>query len=629
MKKVYNISAKEDISESPDVIPLTIDQDIEEMKTIFERYKSNDTPSDQNKYINLITELNPYLTPFQQTDPETTFDIISDITILNNVNAIIDNLGDFYSSIAENDIVKTKKFVIQRYNLGVNRLDATQITGTKMVSHRVNITPPDNLELKSIVTLPEPVIRFSHINLPETNILEKSNLNNTFINYWQLLNENTNVNRINVDDFETDLEFSEKKFVNNIKNYVLVKNEKMDKLTNYEIYKEFLQKIVPKTRVIFNLMKKYINGKLSLHDVVGYLEPFLIYTDDLTFMQYKDINAFLQIKISEYNKNFKQKEREYSLFKKRTMGDSYYPSANHILPLITEKKLNHEVFSDSYDYSSGDLKLTNSELIWRMKTTDFSNVFDNALALANIGTMLPENIGSIIENIEKSKNELDDDIEREEKDNKCLNIVIAKQYKTLEDVATDNDKITYFDKKFDDTMYGILDDYQKEQIAMEPEQFYEFLVQKLISKNKISTQDAPRLAETLINGMKRVTDGDFAMVFDVAQDKIIYFKRTNNRWTPDNTIDEKTVTSNQNLLCEFQKDCIEVDKKYKALCETQDLNKKQITENALKEIVNQFDKKYELSKDKLRQLLNENLEYNLSIIEKLHQIKHTQTYKYI
>jgi hypothetical protein len=628
VKKVYNISSKEDASESPDIIPLTIDQDIDEMKTIFDRYKSNDTPSDQNKYFNLISEINPYLTPFQQTDAEATFDVISDIHILNDVNAIIDNLGDFYSSIAENDIIKTKKFVIQRYNLGVNRLDATQITSSKMISHRVNITQPDVLELKSILTLPEPVIRFSHINLPETNILDKSNLNNTFVNYWQLLNDNARVNKVNVDDFETDLDFSEKKFVNNIKNYVLVKNEKMEGLTNYEIYKEFLQKIVPKTRVLFNLMKKYINGKLSLHDVVGYLEPFLIYTDDLTFMQYKDIESFLQDKISEYNKNFKEREKSFSLLKKRLANTGYRPSSNYILSLITDRKINKQVFVDSYDYEQTQLKLSNSELLWRMKTIDFSNVFDNALALANIGTMLPENIGSIIENIEKDKDELDEEIKNKEKDNKCISIVIAKQYKTLEEVAMDNDKITYFDKKFDDTMYGMLDDYQKEQIAMAPEEFYEFLVQKLISKNKISTQDAPRLAETLINGMKRVVDGDFAMVFDAAQDKILYFKRSNNRWATDKTIDEKTVTANQNLLCEFQKDCIEVDKKYKALCETQDLNKKHITENALKEIVGQFDKKYELSKDKLKELLTKNLDYNLSIIEKLHEIHHMQTYKY-
>ena len=218
VKKVYNISTKEDTNDNTDIIPLTIDEDIAEMKTIFDRYKSNEVPTDQNKYFSLISELNPYLTPFQQTNVETNYDVLNDVVILNDVNAIIDNLGDFYSSIAENDIIKTKKYVIQRYNLGTRGLDATQITGTKMIAHQVNITQPDVLELKSIITLPESVIRFSHITLPETNILEKANLNTTFINYWELFTKSASVNKITIDDLEADFEFSENNFVNNIKN---------------------------------------------------------------------------------------------------------------------------------------------------------------------------------------------------------------------------------------------------------------------------------------------------------------------------------------------------------------------------------------------------------------------------
>ena len=109
-------------------------------------------------------------------------------------------------------------------------------------------------------------------------------------------------------------------------------------------------------------------------------------------MQYKDIESFLQDKISEYNKNFKEREKSFSLLKKRLANTGYRPSSNYILSLITDRKINKEVFIDSYDYEQTQLKLSNSELLWRMKTIDFSNVFDNALALANIGTMLPENI---------------------------------------------------------------------------------------------------------------------------------------------------------------------------------------------------------------------------------------------
>ena len=644
VKKCYNIKTTEDISESPDILSIDQDINIEEMKNIFDKYKSNEISSDQNKYVNLLSELGPYLTPFQQTNPELNGDVINDINILNDINVIIDNLGDFYSSIVKNDIIKTQKFIIQRYNLGINKLDASQITSSKMIAHRVDITQPDMLELKSIMTLPEPVVRFSRINLPNTNILEKSNLNNTFINYWQLLNEKQeNIKNINIDinDLKTDFYASDNdsKFVNNVKNYTLIKTDKTDKteinneitLTNDEIYKEFLQKMVPKTRILFNLIKKYINGKLSIYDVVGYFEPFLVYIDDLTFMQYKDINNFLIVKIKEYIINFKEHEKDYSIFKTKILNNSYYkiPSYEILSSLLKDSNINKQVFIDSYNIN---LKFTNSELLWKMKSTDFSNIFDTAISLLNINTMMPENINSIIENIEGEGKTLEDEINANEKGDKngkkCINIVISKQYKSMEEVALDNDKVTYFDKKYDDTVYSILDDYTKEQNSLEPDQFYEFLIQKLITKHKFGADDAPYVAETLINGLKRVLDGDFAILYDSNEDKLLYFKRINNKWKPDNTIDEKTITSNQSLLCNFQKDCIEVNKKYKTLCETQDLNKKFVTENILKEIVNQFDKKYILSKEKLNELLTNKLNYNLSIIEKINIINNTKIYKY-
>jgi hypothetical protein len=297
------------------------------------------------------------------------------------------------------------------------------------------------------------------------------------------LNESTSVNKINIDetDLESELELentdvSNSSFAKNIKNYVLSKSETKKEMSNFEIYKSFLQKIIPKTRVLFKLMKKYIHSKLSIHDIVGYLEPFLVYNDDLTFMQWREMSTFLQEKISEYYKKFKEKEKEYSAIKKKASIFNNNPTANKVISLLTNKEINNEVFLqkysyDNYDYgASFDLKLTNSEVLWKMITTDFSNIFNNALALANIETMMPENISSIIENIEKQKNDLEQAIKEEEtseQNKKCVNILIAKQYKTLEEIAADNDKLTYFDKKYDDTMYGILDDYQKEQISIE------------------------------------------------------------------------------------------------------------------------------------------------------------------
>jgi hypothetical protein len=65
-------------------------------------------------------------------------------------------------------------------------------------------------------------------------------------------------------------------------------------------FEKFLKIIIPKTRVLFNLVKKHINGKLSLVSVVNYLQPFLIYLDDITFKQYEEITEFIEKKVLEY-----------------------------------------------------------------------------------------------------------------------------------------------------------------------------------------------------------------------------------------------------------------------------------------------------------------------------------------
>jgi hypothetical protein len=77
------------------------------------------------------------------------------------------------------------------------------------------------MSLRSFITLPEPTIRFSKINLPGTNILERANLNLIMLNYWEFLKKKTNVNNVIVDSLNDNIEFNENNFVNNIKNYIL------------------------------------------------------------------------------------------------------------------------------------------------------------------------------------------------------------------------------------------------------------------------------------------------------------------------------------------------------------------------------------------------------------------------
>ena len=666
VKKLYDVVAIEGMS-YPNIDILSENNDLLEMTNIIKNYKSSDAPDEVNKYITLMRELNPYLTPFEDINPESKNDIIYEVPISNNVNAIIDNLGDFYSYIAEKSDIKSKRFLTQTYNLGLNTLEVTQMTQSKMITRLTNLTNSDTLSLKSIMTLPESTIQFSHVNLPGTNILIKANLNQTFLNYWQLLKNSTIINNIIVDDLQKELEFNEETFANDIKNFSLNQTDKMSQ----EKYRKFLNTMIPKTKVLFNLIKKYIKGKLSLVDVVSYLEPFLIYTDDLTYQQYNEINKFVIEKISEYNKNFIERSKTFTLFK-RLSTYSNNPSSTKLIQLLENITYKSEVINSYREQTS--IPNTNSEFLKKINQIDFGSLYNDAVSLENTYLMLSENIGAFMEKEEKDVSNIR---EQASKANKCKKNNIAKRYESLEEIEKDNNKIIYFDKKFDDTNYSILDDFEKDQIKMKPDDFKEFLIKKLISKYNYSQEDAPYITETLLSGIKRVLPGDIAIMYVSSgnEEKIRYFKRDNNKWKSidsfqnenenenesdndsvgypeeiegdksiklirsgnENTKNEKEKeTTNENeifandnsLLCNFQKECIEVDQKYKKSCDSYELNKATLTQFALKDIMNAFDKKYYISKKILEENIKKKYNYHLSVIEKLIEIEKSHFYKY-
>jgi hypothetical protein len=348
VKKLY-IENESTENEYNTIEYIDLSQDLDDIHNIFKNYKNNSQNTD-DKYSTLFTELNPHFTPFNYVESESKYGIIHEKSVETDINVIVYDIND----------KETQPF-FTRYNTGLQKLNTFSMNGNRMITTRENLTNPDILQITSFVTLPEPTIRFSRVNLPNTSLLDKSNLNINFLNYWQLFKQNTfSVNNIIVDNLDQELDFNENNFVNNIKNFVLNLPEKEIKSN----YTNFIDTIIPKTRVLFNLMKKYIIGKLSIVDVVSYLEPFLIYSDDLTYNQYKQITDFINEQITEYNKTLIEKSKVLQEFKRIS---ERFKLKNKVLPLInilsTKDSLSDVVF-ETYDFTDkyGNV-FTNSELL--------------------------------------------------------------------------------------------------------------------------------------------------------------------------------------------------------------------------------------------------------------------------
>ena len=628
VKKVYD--AEHIDEDNNDIENISLFTDLEHMHELIENYKSNNLPADQNKYSALEMDMSPYLTPFANISEESMRDILVEKEVNTNLNTIIDNLTDMYSSIFSTNAVRSRRFVISKYNLANSKLDTIDSTAANLITLRTNITSNDVMSIKSLATLPEPAIRFSKVNLPGTSIMDKANLNQLFLNYWQLLKKNTHVNNVFIDNLDTDIDFNEQNFVDSIKNYVLNLNyEDMRGMSKAEIYEKFVKMIIPKTKVLFNLMKKYINGKLSIVNVVAYLEPFLVYSDDLTYMQYTEITKFIDEKISEYNKKYVERSR---IFKSILSIRSDQPIFSFVFSIIDiiDKNLRYDVFKQGYDLDEPEKTFTNAEILRKIIINDQAKIYTTALSMQSAPLMFPSEFSSLFEEEKKSK----DEKRKQTEDDKCKTILVAKYYDSIEALDADNDKIIYFDRKYDKTNYGAMEEnYQKELMMMSAEELKNHIMKDLMEKKKMSEKEADYLSNTLIDGYKRVNDGQYAILYkgysEMSSDEIDFYIRKNNKWVLDNEAKKDGMnTDESDVLCNIQSQCINVPGKIDDKCESMQTNELDLQTKLLKDVINEFDNKYKMTKEEFQKNIKERFEYYMTIISAINKIETADMLKY-
>ena len=664
VKKIYDINP---LSHT-DVTTEDIQLNLKSIEEIMDNYRNNNYPEEQNKYEILLKSLDPYFTPFEPIEPETDFkQIIIDKNVNHDLNVLINNLSDYYSSAVSIDYISSKQFLFERYNTGITKLETLpnrSISGINtsgvFLTNRIEITDPNVLSIQSILTLPEPMVRFSQINLPGTSILERANLNLHFLDYWSLLNKNSKVKKIVLDNLNEDFHYEEDEFLQEITDYSLAdeivdaeefQNNKIR--TREEKYSRFIEHIIPKTRILFHLIRKYIHGKLSIVNVVSYLEPFLIYTKDISYMQYIRITRFIYEKIRNYNRNFSENSAIFSTLKrnKNLISNMNKERTNLLLEILHEITVNEGSISENeYDYQKSQDKekinlktevideyhisknepTSSLEFIRTILLKDSGRFYFSGLSIQMIDLMFSDDFSNLLEN---DKNEIQQDLSKENKGN-CEDVVIAKMYANEDELMADNEVEIYFDQKYDTTNYSLLEKYETDMIQMPTEDFIVFLMNELQKKLKLSKEEAENLSETLISGFKRVIDGQYAIIHKATPEgeyKFVYYKRKNNRWTKDDELSEKGIkTDNGGVLCNLQEKCISVvnsKSNHDDKCEPIEVNELQLKENLVKNLLNEFDHQYESSKLELKRKLTRKFLYYQHILPILSDMEWKQRLK--
>ena len=617
-KKLYDLDSEVQF-EYPDIVPLTGAEIRIGESNVVNIYSENQIPNGDNKYAYLIKETNKYLTPF--TSAENVDDVIITKRINENLLAIVDNMGEFYSSIAENDNVKRKRFLIQEYNLGENMMDVSKIRGGSDIVKSINITLNDTMHIKSFLTLPEPVVKFSHINLPATNLLNKTNLNMNFIHYWKLLNKRTKTSTIIVDNLDKPLEHDPKIFLNDINEYSMdVSIVGNTNISDADRFNKYLNTILPKTRILFDLVKSNIKEKLSIHDILKYLEPFMIYQKDISFKQYQEFNIFIYDKIREYKRNYIQKSKEYNFLRnnKTVIGE---PS---ILKLINSKDI-LDTIKEFYYFDSISLKsMTNSEILYYMNSIDNCYFFNSVLSSLSVNLMISDGKEKI-EDLEKWMRLSTESINKNV--NTCNTREIAKSYMEMDELEDDNEKDIFFDKKYDKTYYDLINEYENliDRKTMSIEHMVDVISKKLQEINGLNVKESVRTATSLLNGKKTVENGDYAMLFQEINDDVkpFYYVRNNNIWEKDSSVSKDIFANTNKLFCNLSMNCFEINNKCEDIKDSAIL----IQNDNVKQIIDEFDATLSIGKNEIVSRINKELKQNMMRAKSLSDIHKFKLFK--
>lgn len=582
-----------------DIVDVTSDAEITRLQDIQDSYTKSGASGTVSKYKQYVRNIDDTLLPFVPPIFPENFINGGNTTVLCNIDAVIGSLEDFYSTVVGNSKITRQRFVIQRYNLGSTTMEKNIASSGKKVFVRTNISNNDDIAIKSLLVFPEPVVRFSRISLPTTSIMDRSILGNSFILMFQLLHKHAKIDQEIVNDFAKEIDYgsdASPNFIKHVKEYVL-DNELVD-YTNEDTYRKFLEVIIPNTRNLIRIIQSFSPNSYSMLEILRILEPFMVYSKNITQDQYSELKGFIKESIKIYKTTLKERGDAFNLYRATNFNIALIQ--NTVETILKEKKTIMDVFMqeyglNSFSESSSENSLatqrgysTSSETMGIIARKDGGRLFTILMQFMLVSLRIPSGFVNI-----SSLSDESSDMGALEliKPTDCARRFLTKKYRSLADLQKDNNSVIFYDKEYDDTPYTILNDYKKMRGRYSDSEFAEFLATNLVLKHNCPPSMASETAETIISGKKLIKNGEYAIfemrprlpasidkasitikqkaeieIEEKVRTTIYYYLRKNNHWVKDDTVGETSFLNNNMLFCNISAACVKNSKT--ATCDT-------------------------------------------------------------
>ena len=582
------------IVDTPEITYVNNHEMIASLSKIQSDYADNQGPiGNILKYDSMITQISRDLAPFASSSRATDL-LYSKHPVATPTECIVNNTGNFYSAVIKEQgnsgraAEGRSRFVLNRYILGDSKVISQEIRGGHGIRKnylRAAITPNDTPNIQSLLVFPESVIRYSRVGMPGTNIADKVWLSSFSLDWSRILKSKTSVESVEVDDLMKEIDYGslnqstdeKPAFLGGVKEYRLTPETRITETT----FHQFLSVVFPKKRLLVEFAKHTIRGDLSIADMIRVMEPFGMYSEDITFSQYKDMRYFIKESVKTHKADLKKRETAFALFKTAMYG--WYWMGNRIETILSETPDLVAKFNRSYGFKEIAPNeqvpfVSTGETLQRIYAVDGGKMYLRLINKMLLSLITPD---KLIQTVELGK--LDDMTNMEKiRASPCFQRFIVKKYTSLDALRKDNNTDdVFYDSEYDDTPYDILKKYKDKKREMLPELFFSFFRQVLVDKHDCPESLAKELAETIITGKKRVNDGYALLelkptlpdsvdesrlsakerqeirVEANVRKRLQYYKRVGNHWVRDETVDETTFIDNSTLLCDISRECIQ------------------------------------------------------------------------
>ena len=582
---------------------------IEELITIskkWEKKSSKDSLYTYEKYINELygkfdNNVNDY--SVKKT-------LNTDMHILN------DNFDDYQSIVINKGKLEKNSFVIDHFGSNI-KMKCSDEMGNKKKYKTKDFIYNNEITIGGYLTLPENIMNFSKINLEYTSIFERSNLNLNYINYFKILNKNTIINKFIIDDYDKE------QFINS-NNNIYKNNELFNNINSFSInsiqdseypiyYNHLLESFIPTTNNIIEFLnnkQKYVNNNSLNND----LQIFNITLNDLHYENYDNIKNMLESNISNYIKKKQSNNNELTslISELNSNNNKYLKNIYKNSFNLISKELKQELLNN---YNIDDILYSNDELYSHFIDLDGGSFLFNNLNK----TIMDLIVSNLLDNFIKHK---DKTIKEDKKtdSNNCEKYFLSKKYKSQDALNEDNNKLIYFDVIYDNTYYGLINEYANEKENMDSKEFLNFLKTEIENKMNMTKEQAFREAKAIIKEQKEVIDGDYCLLVDKINNKNVIYIRNDNIWIIDEKFKDNFYIDSNKIFCDSNKDCLYKDEKCK--------NKSKVLNKSMKqdvdEILKTFNIEYDISIEDIKKKLNNSYEKSKKYLNNVSKIKKTK-----